>query len=281
MNAIAQTEFNPSLSVINGTIKTTSLKVAEHFGKQHKNVLRSISMLECSPEFTQLNFELTSSDVIQPNGGIRKEPSYEMTKDGFTFLAMGFTGKKAAQWKEAYINAFNDMADKLNEKENSGPYITEFEAYKFNKSVKAHCKSDRKAYSYVYGGLYEYYGITTYKHIPAGCLKEAAEIICGIKLINTGAEPTPVQKNLTIADAVRIMFEIIDAKGEETLTELRKIIRAEERAKIDDEIKKIRETARHDALIDLFKRMKERTLSCEVLVSIKDNQINEIIPVAY
>ena len=277
MNSISQIELKPSLAVINGTIKTTSLKVAEHFGKQHKNVLQSISRLECSQNFTGLNFKL--SEYIDESG--KSNPYYEITKDGFVFLAMGFTGKKAAQWKEAYINAFNDMADKLNEKENSGPYITEFEAYKFNKSVKAHCKSDRKAYSYVYGGLYEYYGITTYKHIPAGCLKEAAEIICGIKLINTGAEPTPVQKNLTIADAVRIMFEIIDAKGEETLAELRKIIRAEERAKIDGEIKKIRETARHDALIDLFKRMKERTLSCEVLVSIKDNQINEIIPVAY
>ena len=57
MNAIAQTEFNPSLAVINGIIKTTSLKVAEHFGKQHKNVLQAIDRLECSLEFNQLNFQ--------------------------------------------------------------------------------------------------------------------------------------------------------------------------------------------------------------------------------
>ena len=113
MNAIAPTEFNPSLAVINGTIKTTSLKVAEHFGKQHKSVLRSIKNLDCSSEFSGRNFALTSTDVIQPNGGLRKEPSYEMTKDGFTFLAMGFTGKEAAKWKEAYINAFNAMAIQL------------------------------------------------------------------------------------------------------------------------------------------------------------------------
>ena len=113
MNAIAPTEFNPSLAVINGTIKTTSLKVAEHFGKQHKSVLRSIKNLDCSSEFSGRNFALTSTDVIQPNGGLRKEPSYEMTKDGFTFLAMGFTGKEAAKWKEAYINAFNAMAEQL------------------------------------------------------------------------------------------------------------------------------------------------------------------------
>ena len=109
MNAVLQTEFNPSLAVINGTIKTTSLKVAEHFSKQHKNVLQSIERLECSPEFNRLNFKLVEySDAKGEN-----RPAYEMTKDGFTFLAMGFTGKEAAKWKEAYINAFNKMAEQL------------------------------------------------------------------------------------------------------------------------------------------------------------------------
>lgn len=231
MNAIAQAEFNPSLTVINGTIKTTSLKVAEHFGKQHFHVLRKVQRLECSTKFTKSNFGL--SEYIDESGKLN--PYYEITKDGFVFLAMGFTGKQAAQWKEAYINAFNDMADKLNS--NTSPYITEFEAYQFNKSVKVHCKKDRNLYSDAYNMIYEHYGITTYKNIPAGCLQEAVELICGIKLINAGSTPKPEKPNLTIADAVRIMFEIIDAKGEETLNELRKIIRAEEREKFKSEIK--------------------------------------------
>jgi len=109
MNAITTTEFNPSLAVINGTIKTTSLKVAEHFGKQHKNVLQAIDRLECSLEFNQLNFQ----PVEYSDAKGEKRPAYEMTKDGFTFLAMGFTGKEAAKWKEAYINAFNKMAEQL------------------------------------------------------------------------------------------------------------------------------------------------------------------------
>ena len=113
MNAIALTEFNPSLAVINGTIKTTSLKVAEHFGKRHKNVLQAVKNLECSPEFHQLNFQPMLIDVEIGQGAIRQDPAYEMTKDGFTFLAMGFTGKEAAKWKEAYINAFNAMAIQL------------------------------------------------------------------------------------------------------------------------------------------------------------------------
>lgn len=90
-------------------IRTTSLKVAEAFGKRHDNVLRKLQSLDCSPEFTQLNFEV--SEFTDSTG--RKLPLWEMTKDGFIFLVMAFTGKKAAQVKEAYINAFNWMADKL------------------------------------------------------------------------------------------------------------------------------------------------------------------------
>jgi Rha family phage regulatory protein len=109
MNAIALTEFNPFLAVINGTIKTTSLKVAEHFGKRHGDVIRSLNHIECSPEFSERNFAL--SEYKDASG--KSNPYYEMTKDGFTFLAMGFTGKEAAKWKEAYINAFNAMAIQL------------------------------------------------------------------------------------------------------------------------------------------------------------------------
>jgi len=109
MNAITTTEFNPSLAVINGTIKTTSLKVAEHFGKRHGDVIRSLNNIECSTEFSERNFAL--AEYIDEQG--KPRPAYEMTKDGFTFLAMGFTGKEAAKWKEAYINAFNKMAEQL------------------------------------------------------------------------------------------------------------------------------------------------------------------------
>jgi len=91
-------------------IKTTSLKVAEAFKKLHKDVLRKLESLDCSTEFTQRNFAL--SEYKDSTG--RKLPLYEMTKDGFMFLVMGFTGKKAAQIKEAYINEFNRMADLLN-----------------------------------------------------------------------------------------------------------------------------------------------------------------------
>lgn len=94
-----------SVEITNGQPTTTSLDVAAHFGKQHKDVLRAINSLDCSPEFTQRNF----APCTRPGSNNKPEPYFRLTRDGFTFLCMGFTGKEAAKWKEAYINAFNQM----------------------------------------------------------------------------------------------------------------------------------------------------------------------------
>jgi Rha family phage regulatory protein len=87
----------------NGKDVTTSLLVAETFGKRHDIVLRDIESLECSQEFNLLNFvEIEYKD--QRN---RTQKAYEMTKDGFSFLVMGYTGAKAAKFKETFIIEFN------------------------------------------------------------------------------------------------------------------------------------------------------------------------------
>lgn len=67
---------------------TTSLKVAEVFGKNHFHVMRDIEALECSADFRESNFGFYS---FKPEGAKRSYPMYLMTRDGFTFLAMGFT----------------------------------------------------------------------------------------------------------------------------------------------------------------------------------------------
>lgn len=85
--------------------RANSLLVAQIFGKQHKNVLRDIEMLDCSQNFRELNFELSSYKSDQN----KRLPCVNMTRDGFTFLVMGYRGKKAAQFKEAYIERFNQM----------------------------------------------------------------------------------------------------------------------------------------------------------------------------
>jgi len=97
------------ISLHQGRPVTTSLKVAEVFGKQHKDVLRKIATLDCSKDFNERNFAL----VTYLDGKGEARPAYEMTKDGFIFVVMGFTGAKAAATKEAYISAFNWMAEQL------------------------------------------------------------------------------------------------------------------------------------------------------------------------
>ena len=111
MNAqAASISATPDLKIIDGQITTTSNQVAEHFGKRHTHVLRSIrNLLAELPENARPNFGLSE---FTDNTG-RTLPAYRMTRDGFTLLAMGFTGKEAMQWKVAYLNAFNQMEAEL------------------------------------------------------------------------------------------------------------------------------------------------------------------------
>ena len=104
-NNIADQEILPDVFVYHDGVYTDSLKVAEYFHKRHKNIIQSIEILECSEEFRELNFQPSSYKSKQN----KKMPMYRITRDGFVFLVMGFTGKKAAAFKEAYIKRFNEM----------------------------------------------------------------------------------------------------------------------------------------------------------------------------
>ncbi|EMO2112051.1 Rha family transcriptional regulator [Proteus mirabilis] len=124
---------SPIVTIKNHKAITSSLDVASYFNKLHKNVIQKIQSIECSKEFNQLNFKLV--DYIDAKG--EKRPMYEMTKDGFVFLVMGFTGKKAAQFKEAYIAEFNRMeAELYGNKIKSGVTQEEKDAYNINVIVK-------------------------------------------------------------------------------------------------------------------------------------------------
>ncbi len=99
----------PHVSVTDGQLTTTSRDIAGTFCKRHDNVIDRIAKLDCSPEFSALNFKV--AEYIDAQGKPRTE--YRITRDGFSFLCMGFTGAKAAQWKERYISTFNQMAEQL------------------------------------------------------------------------------------------------------------------------------------------------------------------------
>ncbi len=79
-----------SLTVQDGKITASSREVARVFGKKHYHVIRDIQNLDCSQEFKATNF---GGLTFHHQGN--EYPYYEMTRDGFTFLAMGFTGQKS------------------------------------------------------------------------------------------------------------------------------------------------------------------------------------------
>jgi Rha family phage regulatory protein len=120
----------PKLSVIHGHVYASSLEVARHFERQHQHVLREIESILNLPQkalnqsisgrittaqvstleqFNLLNFE----EITRRDSRNREQSFYNMTRDGFTLLAMNFKGTRAAVWKVAYIRAFNEMESEL------------------------------------------------------------------------------------------------------------------------------------------------------------------------
>ena len=94
-----------SITKTNHGLMTTSKVIADVFGKPHRNITRDILSLDCSDEFSALNFE--QSEYTTERGKTYK--CYNITKDGFFMLAMGFTGQKATHWKEEFIKEFNRL----------------------------------------------------------------------------------------------------------------------------------------------------------------------------
>jgi Rha family phage regulatory protein len=121
---------------------TDSRKVAAVFGKLHGNVLRDIDKIlaQVPDSFGKLNFEAAEYLVTNNLGFAVKERMFVMTKDGFLLLAMGFTGKKALQFKLAYIRAFNDMAAYI-KNEREGLQMRYFE-----KALEHKHKKDRASF---------------------------------------------------------------------------------------------------------------------------------------
>ena len=103
--------------VTDGKVVVSSRQVAEHFGKLHKDVLAGIENIRAENSALTLMFDKTSYTA----GTGKSYPEYLMNRDGFSLLVMGFTGKKALEWKIKYIQAFNAMEKELR---NSGvPYV--------------------------------------------------------------------------------------------------------------------------------------------------------------
>lgn len=101
--------MNKLVFIQNDEILVSSKDIANNFSKRHDNVLRDIESIEKDV----LNFEEMFHKGESKDSYGRSQPCYFMNRDGFTLLAMGFTGKQALDWKIKYINAFNQMEKQL------------------------------------------------------------------------------------------------------------------------------------------------------------------------
>lgn len=101
----------PTVTLVDGQPRVSSLDIAEKFGKPHKDVLEAIRRIlnDLPEDFGRRNFSPSS----YTNSQGKEQPCYHLTRDGFSLLAMGFTGKKALEWKVKYIEAFNAMEAEL------------------------------------------------------------------------------------------------------------------------------------------------------------------------
>jgi len=133
---IQEFDFSEMVMAIQGRAFTTSQKIADYFGKNHKNVLRKIRQTidDCPEDFARLNFE--PADYIDKNG--ETQPLFKLTKDGYMLVVMGFTGAAAMLIKVKYIQAFNWMAEQLTRWHEVGEQAQHRHALKVAKSeVKA------------------------------------------------------------------------------------------------------------------------------------------------
>ena len=105
MKALTNQSNHVTVDLVDGHAVTYSHAFAKHFGKSHKDVLRSIRELVCSDDFRRRNF--APSSYLNEQG--KAQPSVTLTRDGCTRLIMSFTGTKAGEFLELYIARFNEL----------------------------------------------------------------------------------------------------------------------------------------------------------------------------
>jgi Rha family phage regulatory protein len=112
----------PEITVHNNRAVTTSIAVANYFQKRHDHIIDKIRAViaNCDPAYHLPNFREMVREVPGGDGAVRQMPMFELTRDAFALIVMGFTGKKALQWKIRYIEAFNAMETELHNRPTSG-----------------------------------------------------------------------------------------------------------------------------------------------------------------
>ena len=185
MQAVATHSAAPAVTIYNGIPTVLSTNIADVLGKRHDHVLRDIeSILKTTPEERLNNFiKINIEKPANLGNGVVKYRAYALTKEGFTFLAMGFTGTKAAQFKWAYIEEFKRMEEALRATTAQSALIATTEQYEIRKAIKSRAKNSSVHYQTVYNALYDYFKIASYKDLRHDQMKAALTLIetCTLK----------------------------------------------------------------------------------------------------
>ncbi|PIT41834.1 hypothetical protein BHC43_00225 [Snodgrassella alvi] len=186
MNAVA-IDFEQFVQINHSEPVTTSEFVAKAFGKKHSDVLRRIEEIRTQvPDFFyKRNFAPLEKEIKSNLGiGAYTTKIYELNKNGFMLLVMGFTGKAAMAVKIAYITAFDTLADKLKQlKINlaaTNNLITQEQAQQIQLAVEQRSQRTGESYQRIYAGLHAYLEIDSYKSMPVKHLTAALKYLQSI-----------------------------------------------------------------------------------------------------
>lgn len=172
----------PDLSIIDGQVTTTSVQVAQHFNKRHRDVIRAINNLarELPSEWVR-NF--AQGYYTMAETGEQQHKMYRLTRDGFTLLAMGFTGKEALQWKLAYLQAFNRMEAELLKRANHNAIgydrINPEQAQHLKELVQLVAESGKQGYSETWARLHRKFKVNSYLQLRPDQFTEACLYLKG------------------------------------------------------------------------------------------------------
>lgn len=205
MNAVQNT---PVVTVVDGNATTLSTDVADFFEKNHRDVIRSIEkVLETCPPSCVRNFAQTEVTRESPlkKGTFIKSKAYRLTRDGFTFLAMGFTGARAQEFKWAYIDAFNKMEAALRQcpvaAEISAARLTVEHQYAIQSAVGKRVHTSGASYQAVYQALKNRFKVPKYTYILERDFEEAIRFIETCDLRVPQSEPITERKAQVLASA--------------------------------------------------------------------------------
>lgn len=178
MNAVKTRTTAPTITVCNGLATVLTTNISEVFEKNHRHVLRDVEdIIQRTPEDRRGNF--IPVELERPSNlgkGIVKYKAYALTKAGFTFLAMGFTGEKADKFKWAYIDEFDRMEKALSGE--GGPdYIDEAQQREIQRAVGRRAAGIGKNFSLIYGALKDRFDIPRYTCLQKRDFEAALDFI--------------------------------------------------------------------------------------------------------